>query len=116
MYASYQNFSIWVRPLPNITAVEDKLENNAGKANNLKIYPNPVKGFSTISYTLQSPASTSLKVYDILGKERKVLVRENQVAGKHKIVWNTDKLEIGIYLLVLKVGNKMSKQRIIITD
>ena len=115
LYAAYQDFSIWVRPLPNITSVEDN-DSMENVNDQLLVYPNPVVGISTIEYSLSSSANVSLKVYNILGQEKKVLINELQVEGDHKIFINSNEFVGGIYFLSLKVGSKFSSQRIVVAN
>lgn len=117
LYVAYENYSIWVRPLPNITSVDD--DDNAYLENDIRqllIYPNPIIGISTIKYALAYSSNVSLKVYDVLGKERLVLLNRQQLAGDHQIAFDADGLEVGIYFLSLKVGNKFSSQRIVVSN
>jgi len=54
----------------------------------LCIYPNPFSSETTIQYGLREPRKISLKVYDLLGQEVRVLVDEHQGAGIHTRSWD----------------------------
>lgn len=70
-------------------------------------YPNPVKGNTTISYTIPFANFVSLKVYDILGNEVETLVSEIKHAGSHEILFNPDHLTGGVYFCRLQAGDRI---------
>lgn len=51
-------------------------------------YPNPFNPVTAIRYGLPTSGSVILKVYDMLGKEVRTLVNEDQVAGFHLVSWD----------------------------
>jgi hypothetical protein len=55
-------------------------------------YPNPFNSFTSIQYTASSrqnhPVHTTLKIYNILGKEVRELVNTNQSTGSYSISWD----------------------------
>lgn len=69
-------------------------------------YPNPFNPATKISW--QSPASghTSLKVYDVLGKEVATLVDEFKPAGRYEVEFDATKLSSGVYLYRLQAGEQ----------
>ncbi len=78
-------------------------------------YPNPFNPTTTIRYSIPSSAetmqATSLRIYDILGKEVAVLVNQRQRAGNHSVKFNAAGLPGGVYFYELKSGgNKIVKK------
>lgn len=79
-------------------------------------YPNPFNPYTIISYSLHHPAFVILKIYNILGREIRILVNENQVKGKHMITWDGkdqfgNPVASGFYIYELNVdGLKISKK------
>ncbi|MBK8380489.1 MAG: T9SS type A sorting domain-containing protein [Ignavibacteria bacterium] len=73
------------------------------KEYSLSNYPNPFNPTTKINYEL--PASrgervtnyVSLKVYDVLGNEIAILVKEKQNAGRYSVNFNGANLSSGIY-------------------
>ena len=51
-------------------------------------YPNPFNPSTTISYSLAERGFVSLKIRDMLGREVRTLVTEDQTAGSHRVEWN----------------------------
>lgn len=76
-------------------------------------YPNPLRGTAADiaakwNYTLPSAALVTATIYDLLGRRLRQLLRNNQSAGNHQLLWNGQDergaaLPNGIYLLSLKV-------------
>jgi subtilisin-like proprotein convertase family protein len=65
-------------------------------------YPNPFNPATTIRFNMSKPGFTSLKVYDILGKEVANLVNQNMNAGSHSINFNASALPSGVYFYKLE--------------
>jgi hypothetical protein len=88
----------------NITKTEANNKNSKSSID-LGNYPNPFNPSTVISYTLETQgiASVQLKVYDVLGREIKTLVNENQTAGKHEIQFNASDIASGMYFYRLTV-------------
>jgi hypothetical protein len=72
-------------------------------------YPNPFSDQTTLEYVLPDPATVRLAVYDVLGRQVRVLVDERQEAGRHTVQWNGHdesgrRMASGMYLARLIVG------------
>ncbi len=68
-------------------------------------YPNPFNPSTTIQFSIPQTSSVTLKVYDTIGREVKVLVNEFQNAGIHQITLNASSLSSGIYFYRLQAGS-----------
>ena len=66
-----------------------------------ELYPNPGNPTTVVSYELGSTGQVLLKVYNVLGKEIRILVNESQKAGKHSIEFNGANLPSGVYFFEL---------------
>lgn len=85
-------------------------------------YPNPFNPVTRINYELPSIGNVTLKVYDVLGREVKILVNEIQQAGVHSVEFNADNHSSGVYFYKLVVrganpfesGSLTSTKRMII--
>jgi len=67
-------------------------------------YPNPFNPTTVISYQLPVTSFVKLAIYDLLGREVKVLVNEVKPAGIHTIRWNAAHMPSGIYFYRLNAG------------
>jgi len=77
-------------------------------------YPNPFNPTTEISYQLSAFSHVSLKVYDVLGRELRTLVNENQAGGEHKVEWNAKSFSSGIYFYQIKAGEYISTKKMLL--
>lgn len=76
-------------------------------------YPNPFNSSTTILYELKSEQIVTLKIFDLLGREVQELIHQRQSAGEHKVRFDADGLQSGMYLLQLKSGNFVQIKKIL---
>jgi hypothetical protein len=82
----------------------------------LGVYPNPFNSEIMLQLTLHVDSETTGIVYDVMGREvaRKDFGKLN--AGMHELPLNLDKLAVGNYYLVMKMGNKTNQRKLIKTN
>ncbi len=70
-------------------------------------YPNPFNQETTIKYQLQTTNVVQLILYDILGREIRTLVNQNQNPGNYSVFMKPGELNLkeGIYFYKLNCGN-----------
>jgi len=74
-------------------------------------YPNPFNPSTFIKFHLAKDGMTSLKVYDILGKEVATLVDQHLFAGSYTVQFNADNFSSGIYFYRLSAGSFSETKR-----
>lgn len=67
-------------------------------------YPNPFNPVTNLEFGISKPEFVTLKVYDVLGNEIKILVNENKPAGSYEVEFNGEGLSSGIYYYSLLVN------------
>ena len=83
-------------------------------------YPNPFNPETMITYSLSgSNEHVKLTIYDMLGKEVRTLVDEDQSAGEYRIVWdarNNANIDVasGTYIYELSVGHQLQSKRLVL--
>ena len=83
-------------------------------------YPNPFNPTTTIKYSIPrsteyySVQQTTLKVYDILGREVATLVNKEQKPGNYEIKFNADDFGSGIYFYRLQSGSFTQSRKMIL--
>jgi hypothetical protein len=79
-----------------------------------KNYPNPFNPSTTIKFTISDLQFTTLKVYDLLGREIATLVNEEKPAGSYEVGFNGTGLPSGIYFYQLRAGNFSETKKMVL--
>lgn len=77
-------------------------------------YPNPFNPNTNITFDLPVGNFTSLKVFDILGREVSVLVNEFKQQGRYTVSFDASQLSSGIYFYTLQAGNMVITKKMIL--
>lgn len=77
-------------------------------------YPNPFNPTTTIQYSLPSAEHVSLIVFDMLGREVRVLVDAVQATGTHTIAFDAAGLPSGPYLYRLQAGHFVATKQMVL--
>lgn len=82
-------------------------ELNISEISNYKLnfFPNPFNPVTTIFYQVPKDGITTLKVFDLVGKEISTILNKYQSAGKYEINFDASNLSSGIYLCMLKLDD-----------
>lgn len=67
-------------------------------------YPNPFNPSSVIQYDIPKTSFVKISVYDILGREIRVLVNENKSPGHYEIIFDANGLTSGVYFYIIRTG------------
>ncbi len=74
-------------------------------------YPNPFNPSTTIGFSLERAQAITLTVYDVLGREVRVLADGVQPAGRYSVSFDGAGLAGGTYLYVLRTGQNISAKK-----
>ena len=74
-------------------------------------YPNPFNPSTTINFSLERVQTITLTVYDVLGREVRVLADGVQPAGRYSVSFDGAGLAGGTYLYVLRTGQHVSVKK-----
>ncbi|MHB9011444.1 MAG: T9SS type A sorting domain-containing protein [Ignavibacteriaceae bacterium] len=94
--------------------------NNSGSSNvptNYALfqnYPNPFNPTTVIKYSVPQLSKVTLKVYDILGREIKILVDEEKSAGNYQVQFNATKLSSGVYFYRMQAGGFVVTKKLVL--
>ncbi|HOV99197.1 MAG TPA: T9SS type A sorting domain-containing protein [Bacteroidota bacterium] len=75
-------------------------------------YPNPFNPTTHIDYKLPTRSFVSLKVYDLLGREIKTLINEQQSEGEHSVSFDAANLPSGVYFYCLQAGKYLEMKKL----
>jgi len=97
--------------------------NNITNVNELKVpdcyklyppYPNPFNPTIKIIYDIPETSYLSLKIFDILGREVKILKKGECETGTYSITFNGSNLSSGVYFVVMKSKNFFKVSKIVL--
>jgi hypothetical protein len=77
-------------------------------------YPNPFNPSTTIKFSLPKAGYSTLKVFDVLGREVAMLVSENLSAGAYQKEWNASNVASGMYFYRLKAGDFVQTKKLLL--
>ncbi len=115
--ASFPNggWSNWTITFDFLTSAMTGLEQNGNDIPKVyalgQNYPNPFNPTTKIDFDLPKSEMTSIKVYDILGREVAVLNSENLPAGSYTIAFNGSELSSGMYFYRITSGDFVATKK-----
>lgn len=79
-------------------------------------YPNPFNPLTTVTFTVPAGAGgpTTLKVYDLLGREIATLADGERAAGEHRVVFDASRVSSGVYLYRLETAGHVETRRMMV--
>ena len=98
-------------PLTGVNDVASDLPKDFYLSHN---YPNPFNPSTTIKFGLPKEADVQITVFNILGQKLAVLVNERMKAGNHQVVFNAGSISSGVYFYVMRAGNKVFKEKMLL--
>ena len=79
------------------------------------VYPNPFENALNVRYTLKEAGEVSIQVFDLLGTKIHSQEMGYQLPDNHSLQWNSNdtstKIDPGIYILTIQVGNQVIRQQ-----
>ena len=77
-------------------------------------YPNPFNPVTKIRFSIKTSQRVTVKIYDILGREVKVLIDDWKIAGQHELLFNGSDLASGVYFYKFEAGNFNQTKKLIL--
>jgi len=78
-------------------------------------YPNPFNPSTKIKFSIDKDEFIKLTIYDILGREIKILVNEHLNKGLYEINWDAYNMSSGIYYYKLVAGNRVEIKKMVLS-
>jgi len=89
-------------------------DNQSGNVSLLQNIPNPCSNTTMIRFTLKHSGMTSLKLYDINGREIMTVANSDMTAGLHQSTVSTAGLNAGIYYYTLQSPDGKATKKMVI--
>jgi flagellar hook assembly protein FlgD len=82
-------------------------------------YPNPFNPVTTLSYDLPEDALVNITIYDMMGKQVKTLINDQQTAGYKSVQWNAtnnlgEPVTAGLYLYTIQAGDYSQTRKMVL--
>lgn len=73
--------------------------------------PNPFNGSTDITFDLDNPATVTVQIYDVTGREVRTLAQGPHASGSHTVTFDAAGLAGGVYVFALEVdGQRVSRR------
>ena len=105
-FANYNNIYLVRNSIVSLNVHESEILENFQLFQN---YPNPFNPTTKLSYDLPEEAQVKIMIYDLMGREVRTLVNDQQSAGFKSIVWDATNnlnqpVSAGMYLYQISAG------------
>lgn len=106
---------IWKKSLSEmITAIRDNENSLSTRFFLSQNYPNPFNPSTTIKYQIPKNAHVVIKLYDVVGRELRTLVNQEQRAGYYKYTLDASRLPSGVYFYGLQAGSYSETKKLLL--
>ncbi len=98
-----------------ITFVSNSQNESASGFGIFRGFPNPFNPLIRIEYELESQSDVSLNIYDMLGREVRVIENALQIKGEYKYEWDASDFPGGIYFCRLFINDYSRTLKLVLT-
>jgi hypothetical protein len=105
----------WTTSVDVVTGVEPTSGELAESFSLSQNYPNPFNPSTNIGFRIQVSGFTSLRVYDVLGREVATLVNEELPAGEYTRTWDATGHASGVYFYRLAADGFVQTRKLVLT-
>lgn len=110
-----ENTIITVDVVDSIPGIPTTVQNTE-VLQSLSVFPNPASGNAFVSYSLSTPATVSIEVYDVLGNKLNQLSNNEQEQGQHTSTIDIRNLAHGIYFLQIWADHQTALQKMMVMN
>lgn len=84
------------------------------QAFSFKASPNPFNPKTTIDFSLDKKGEVQMKIFSVEGKLVEILEEKEYEEGHHKIVWNAENLNSGIYFVQMSFNGRKETKKLVL--
>jgi len=77
-------------------------------------YPNPFNPSTTINYQIPKDGLVTIKIFDALGREVKMLVNEYKTTGRYSVEFDASHLSSGVYFYSVVAGEYKAVKKMLL--
>ncbi|MFA5032814.1 MAG: S8 family serine peptidase [bacterium] len=111
--SNFSNNNPWLVPI-TLKVGNVGIEEISNNKLNLKISPNPITQYLSVSFNISTNQYITLNICDITGRVIKTLANENKIAGDYNLKFTTYGLASGVYFVSLKAGETYTSKKVAI--
>ena len=109
--------SMYAVTLPQVNIVEETVFPD--QVTLYSAYPNPFNPVTTLRYDLPENGYVNITIYDMLGRQVKTLMNQNQDAGYKSVIWDATNdygkpVSAGIYLYQIQAGQYIRTKKMVL--
>jgi cyanophycinase len=99
-----------------LTAVQEEPRSVPAEFGLLWSYPNPFNGTTVLGFRVPGPGAQGVKltVYDMLGRENRVVVNESRTPGTHTVLFDAAGLSSGVYIVRLESSGRSAAHKLLL--
>ncbi len=112
----FQGGLFFYRNVGEATATEDHVHPATAALELDQNYPNPFHRFTTIQFRLSNPSATRVRVFDLLGREVKLMDLGTMPGGVQTVHLDARKLSSGVYIYRVEAGGSERAARMVIMN
>ncbi len=90
------------------TNIQERMIDEAG----VSIYPNPAREFVNVSYEVIQPSEIKLEMYDMLGKQVRIMDQGYAYEGNYSVEFPVADIEAGMYILIINTGKSQIANKV----
>ncbi|TRZ51814.1 T9SS C-terminal target domain-containing protein, partial [bacterium] len=94
-----------------LTGIANQTENTAHDYELYQNYPNPFNNQTKIKFEIPKFSEVRISVYDILGRERDIVLDGIYQAGKYEIIYSSKNISSGIYFYRMEINGEITKTK-----
>ena len=114
LFGGDQEKNMWKRSLLEvITDVKELQPAIVGELSLRQNYPNPFNPMTTIEFAIPVRSYTTVKIFDILGKEIHTLVAQELDPGKYSFNWDAKNNSSGVFFYRLQSGSFVATKKLL---
>lgn len=105
------NFYLNPRYVIGIRNINSEIPKNYSLSQN---FPNPFNPVTNIAFSIPEESNVNLTVYDVLGREIKVLINEKLKPGNYQVDWNAQVYTSGMYFYRLQTDKFTDTKKMVL--
>jgi uncharacterized surface protein with fasciclin (FAS1) repeats len=90
------------------TSIRERMIDEAG----VSVYPNPAREFVNVEYEVLQPSGIKLEMYDMLGKQVRMIDQGFAYEGSYSAELPVSDLEAGMYILIINTGESQIANKV----